>query len=64
METEDVTGDHGLDEAIELRDALRLYGVLGTDECGELSSETRKGCGKGWALDGRLTLMVLVCASS
>lgn len=26
VETEDVTGDHGLEEAIELRERLRLYG--------------------------------------
>ena len=32
VDTEEVTGDHGREEAMELLDALRLYGVLGTEE--------------------------------
>lgn len=39
METEDVTGDHGREEAIELRDRLRLY-IGGT---GGISSAELRG---------------------
>ena len=35
VEAEDVTGDHGREDAIELRDTLLLYGVLVADAKGE-----------------------------
>ena len=38
VEAEDVTGDQGREEAIELRETLRLYGVLLTELSGERSS--------------------------
>ena len=38
VDAEEVTGDQGREEAIELREALRLYGVLVTELRGERSS--------------------------
>lgn len=40
VDTEDVTGDHGLEDATELRDTLRMYGPF-SEGRGGMSSEYR-----------------------
>ena len=60
VETEEVTGDHGLEDAMELRETLRFEGVLlllFSEGTGGTSSERRN-------TDGRLDLTVCPFSSS